>query len=176
MQVLFFYQSVASAGNDFTAVVGGSVDLADGQAQAVIPVTIIGDSIPELNESLTVTLTDTFLVPIPLLPGQMPPVGEPILGNIIESSLTILENDAPRGVFTISGTDRSSVVRVTEPDSFTFGLSLQVTRERGDIGQVSVRWGVSGGSAEAANDFIGNYRCILRNCYIKWNRRPEICL
>ena len=60
--MLPFYRSVASDGNDFIAVVGESVEIADMDDQATIPVTIIGDAIPELNESLTITLTGVELV------------------------------------------------------------------------------------------------------------------
>ena len=148
-QVLPFYQSVASDGNDFTTVVGESVIIPDMGSQANIPVIIVGDAIPELNESLTVTLTGVELVS---------PEGEeggPILGAITESILIILENDDPRGVFTITASDGSPVARVIEPDSFSFGITLRVVRQRGSIGQVSVSWTVSGGTAGQGQDFIG---------------------
>lgn len=119
------------------------------ESRANIPVTIIGDTIPELNESLTVTLTGVELVD---------PEGEnggPILGTITESTLIILENDDPRGVFAITASDGNPVLRVIEPDSFTFGIALRVVRQRGSIGQVSVNWIVSGGTARQGQDFIG---------------------
>ena len=148
-QVLPFYRSVASDGNDFTAGVGQSVIIPSMEREANISVTIIGDTIPELDESLTVTLTGVELVS---------PDGEgggPILGAISEAMIIILENDDPRGVFSISTSDGSRVGRVTEPDSFTSGLTLRVIRERGHIGQVSVRWAVSRGTAIQGQDFIG---------------------
>ena len=77
------------------------------------------------------------------------------MGAIRESTLVILENDSPRGVFAISARDGSPVVRVIEPDSLTFGITLSVVRQRGSIGQVSVRWTVSGGTATQGEDYIG---------------------
>lgn len=152
IQVLPFYQSVASDGNDFTAAVGQSIIIADGQSQANIPITIIGDAMPELNESLTVTLTSVQLTNTE---GESVLGTGPILGAITQSMLVILENDDPRGVFTITGSDGSAVVRVVEPDSFAFGITLRVERLRGSIGQVSVSWSVSGGTAQQGQDFIG---------------------
>ena len=146
---------MASAGNDFSPVTGGSVIIPDGQMQASLPVTIIGDNVPELNESLTVTLTNVELVSTPSTPAS------PILGDLRQSTLVILENDDPHGVLVVSGTDGSSTVRVVEPDTSTFGVTLRVQRERGSIGQVSVRWSVSGGSATEGDDFIGKLLKLL---------------
>ena len=134
---------------------GQSVIISDGEMSASIPITIFGDDMPELDESLTVTLTSLELVGSS---GEGDIDGGPILGAITESTLTILENDDPRGVFVIAGSDGSSIVRVIEPDSFTFGITLQVEREQGSIGQVSVGWSVAGGTALPGQDFIGRYR------------------
>lgn len=149
-----FYRSIASAGNDFTAVVGQALIIADGERQASIPVTIIGDAIPELNESLIVTLTNVELLSPVLVEGG------PLLGEIAESTLVILENDDPRGLFTISGSDGSAIVRVVEPESLSTGVTLTVERQQGSIGQVSVSWSVSGGTALPGEDFVGKHMVI----------------
>lgn len=141
-------------GNDFNLTVGQEIIIADGQRQANVPVTILADTIPELNESLTVSLTNVELVN-PEEGGDIS--GGPILGDITETRLIILENDDPMGVFIITASDRSSVLRVIEPDSFSFGITLRVERLRGSIGQVSVSWTVSGGTALQGGDFIGTY-------------------
>lgn len=133
-------------------VVGQSVILADGERSVSIPITIMGDDLPELNESLIVTLTGVELVNT----GGEPVIsGGPLLGAITQTTLTILENDDPRGVFIISGTDGRSEVGVIEPESFTFGITLRVERLQGSIGQVSVSWSVAGGTAQSGQDFIG---------------------
>lgn len=140
---------MASEGNDFSPVVGQSVVIPDGEATASIPVTIIGDAVPELDENITVTLTRVEVI------GEELVGGGPVLGDITEATLTILENNDPRGVFAISSSDGSPLVRVTEPDSSTSGITLRVERLKGDIGQVSVGWSVTGGTAQSGQDFIG---------------------
>ena len=132
-------------------MVGQSVIIADGARQASIPMTIIGDAEPELDESLLVTLTRVELV------TPSTEEGGPILGAISQATVVILENDDPRGVFTLSGSDGSAVVRAVEPDSLSSGVTLTVQRLQGSIGQVSVRWSVTGGTADAGQDFIGTH-------------------
>lgn len=152
-----FYQSVASAGNDFTPVVGQSIILPDGAWQsALVPVTILGDTVAELNESLVVTLTNVELITSPeFIAGDSDASTGPVLGDITESTLIILENDNPRGQFMLTAADGSAEVHEEELD-VTRGIGLTVTRGRGSIGQVSVTWGVSGGTAEQGQDFIGS--------------------
>lgn len=131
--------------------------IADGQQQASLPVTIFGDMVHELNESLMVTLTSVELLSPALVEGD-----GPLFGDITESTLVILENDDPHGVFTLSGSDGSAVVRVLEPESDSIGVTLTVERLQGRIGQVSVSWSVSGGTAMSGLDFRGMYVCTGR--------------
>lgn len=147
---------MATNGNDFTAAVGQSLILEDGQREASIPVTIIGDAIPELNESLVVTLTGVELVNDSILGGA------PLLGQIVETTVVILENDMPYGVFVVSTSDGGDLVRVVEPDSRSVGVTLIVQRLQGSIGQASVSWMVSGGTATPGEDFDG--KCTPCSC------------
>ncbi len=149
LQVLIFYQSVASPGTDFVPVVSQSVIIPDGAREVPLPVTILGDSVPELNESLLVTLTGVELT-TPTESAAMP-----VLGSLARATLVILENDDPRGIFVVETTDGRSEVRVVEPESLTLGVTLVVRRERGSIGRVSVAWSVTGGSATQGEDFTG---------------------
>lgn len=131
---------MASEGNDFLPVVGDFVTIPGGMTQASLSVMILGDAIPELDESLTVRLTNVELVPPSSAGGLVMSGGTndgaPVLGNIIESSLVIAANDDPQGVFSISGNDGNSTILVPEPSAVT----LRVTRERGSIGEVSISW------------------------------------
>lgn len=121
---------------------------------ATIPVTIIGDSVPELNESLTIELVGVELITSSI--EGTSPIGEPILGDISSASLVILENDDPRGRFTISGSNGLSVTRVSEPDGTSFGVSLTVERQGGFLGVVAVEWGVVNSTATEGRDFTGS--------------------
>jgi len=140
---------VAAAGLDFVPVVSQLVIIPDGARNVTLPVVILGDMVPELNESLVVRLTNVELV--------TPTISQatPTLGSVVEATLVIEENDNPRGVFLLQTTGGGSEVRVQEPDDLTVGVTLLVVRERGSIGRVSVEWTVTGGSAIEMSDFIG---------------------
>ena len=156
VQVLEFYQSVASAGSDFVPVVGqSSVVIPDGASNVPLPVVILGDNVPELNESLTIRLTNVELA----TPTESQ--ASPILGSIVESTIVIEENDNPRGVFVLQTSEGRSEVRVQEPDEMTVGVTLVVMRERGSIGRVSVEWMVTGGDATEMSDFVGKIRGVV---------------
>ncbi len=150
--MLPFYQAVASEGNDFTPVVGQTILIPDGVAMATIPVTIIGDTLPELNESLTVRLVSVELVSASL---DGPSSDTPILGALDEANLVILENDDPRGRFAIYGSNGVAVTRVSESEAFDFGVSLTVERLGGTLGVVSVQWSVIDSTAVEGQDYTG---------------------
>ena len=152
LQVMPFYQAVASEGNDFTPVIGQTILVPDGIATTTIPVTLIGDALPELNESLVVTLLGVELVTDSL---EGVSSGAPSLGAITQTSLIILENDDPRGRFAIYGSNGVAVTRVSESEAFDFGVSLTVERQGGTLGEVSVQWGVVDSTAVEGQDYTG---------------------
>ena len=146
LQVLPFYRGVATGGSDFATAVGQSVVIPAGLSTAQIPVTIFGDTTPELNESLVVIITGAEVV----LSGDAIP-----LGNLTSSTLTILENDDPHGVFIVHGSGGASQVYIGEPDTFSFGVMLTVERTMGTFGDVAVRWNLVDGSAVENFDYAG---------------------
>ena len=151
-QVLPFYRGVAVGGSDFMTAVGQSVIIPTGLNTAQIPVTIFGDSTPELNESLIVTITGAEVV----TSGDMATsTVTPVLGNQTSSILTILENDDPHGVFVIYGSGGAEEVYVGEPDTTSLGVMLTVERSRGTFGDVSVRWNLVDGTAMENIDYAG---------------------
>lgn len=126
----------------------------DGVAMANIPVSIIGDSIPELDESLIVELVGVGLITSSI--EGTSPSGEPTIGAISVTTLVILENDDPRGRFSIYGSNGLSVTRVSEPEGVSFGVSLTVERLGGTLGEVSVEWGVVNSTAQEGSDYAGS--------------------
>jgi len=144
-----FYQAVATEGNDFTPVTGGSLTIPNGVGSGAIPVTIIGDPHPELNESLVVRLISVQLTDPSLSPGG------PSLGATVTNNLVILENDDPRGRFAITGSNGDSITRVSESEDFNFGVSLIVERQGGTLGEVSVQWSVVDSTAVEGADYTG---------------------
>ena len=121
---------------------------------ATIPVTIIGDSIPELNESLIIELVGVGLIESSIEGTSSS--GEPMIGAISITTLVILENDDPRGRFTIYGSNGLSVTRVSEPEGVSFGVSLTVERLGGTLGEVTVEWSVVNSTAQEGSDYAGS--------------------
>ena len=131
--------------------VGQSIVIQAGLTTAQIPVTIFGDATPELNESLVVTITGTEVVT-----SDEGSVSLPLLGNLTSTTLTILENDDPHGVFVVYGSGGSSEIFIGEPDTFSFGVMLTVERSRGTFGDVAVRWNLVDGQAVEGLDYAGS--------------------
>ncbi|CAI8030499.1 Adhesion G-protein coupled receptor V1 [Geodia barretti] len=125
------------------------VIIEEGSSSVNIPVTILADELPELDETFQLSLVSVYFTEeVPEDMGD----GGPQLGEITVSEIVIRENDDPYGRFRIAGGSGESVVRVPEADSL--GVSLTVTREAGRVGTVEVTWSVSG-TAEENVDFAG---------------------
>ena len=140
----------ATAGNDYAPIIGEEVIISEGTSFANIPVTILADDLPELNETFQLSLISvSFTEELPEDSGS----GGPQLGPTTDTEIVIFENDDPYGRFHITGSSGESVVRVPEVGSF--GVSLIVTREAGRVGIVEVSWSVTGGTAVENVDFGG---------------------
>ena len=141
---------MATEESDFASAVGGSVIIPAGLSVANIPVTIFGDTTPELNESLVINITGLEVV----TSGEVT-MSLPLLGNLTSSTLTILENDDPHGVFIVYGSGEATEVYIGEPDTFSFGVMLSVERSKGTFGDVSVNWNLVDGRAVRDLDYAG---------------------
>ena len=130
-------------------MVGRTITVPADVSMVNIPVTIIGDALPELNESLVIRLGM-----VELSSGDSSSDG-PALGSITVTSLVILENDDPHGRFAIYGSNGAAVTRVSESEMFDFGVSLTVERLGGTLGAVTVQWGVAGSTAVEGDDYTG---------------------
>lgn len=117
---------------------------------ANIPVTIFGDATPELNESLVITVTGLEVVTSDDVSMSLP-----FLGNITSTTLTILENDDPHGLFVVYSSGQATEIYIGEPDTFSFGVMLSVERSKGTFGDVSVRWNLEDGTAVENFDYAG---------------------
>ena len=136
-----------------------------GDNSSAIPVTIVGDAIPELNESFIVTLTNVQIVvaiqEIPASPTT------PLLEGITETTVVIAENDDPHGEFFLFGNNGASMVRVNEMANF--GVILTVERRGGSIGEVQVRWEVTSSSAVEGEDYAGKGRLSKWSIVVPFN-------
>ena len=151
-----FYSTAASsppsatAGNDYAPIVGEEIIIAEGSSFARIPVTILADNLPELNETFQISLISvSFSEELPEDSGS----GGPQLGSTTSTKILIRENDDPYGRFRITGSGGESVVRIQEVGNL--GVSLTVSREAGRVGTVEVSWSVTGGTAVENVDFGG---------------------
>lgn len=118
-------ESRASPGIDFGLVINGYIDIADGQASGSIPLNILADNNPEMNETFQVVLSH-----IDVISPDISPAHPPRLGDIQKTVVTILKNDNPNGIFQIrSGSPAASpdgrVIPVEESDKLAVDLTVE---------------------------------------------------
>ncbi|KAK1176563.1 adhesion G-protein coupled receptor V1-like [Acipenser oxyrinchus oxyrinchus] len=111
----------------------GEVTFAESQAFAPLALTVLADSIPELAETVIVTLTEVTTVGI----------RDPTRGAVVDplrnrAKITILPNDSPYGV--IGWHSDSLFVTTQEPDVKQINVTLKIVREQGFVGDVAVRY------------------------------------
>ena len=128
---------------DYTQILGEEIIIEEGSSSAEIPVTILADNLPELDETFQLSLVSvSFTEEVSEDMGD----GGPQLGETTTLEITIRENDDPYGRFRITGGSGESVVWV--PEVGNLGVSLNVTREAGRVGTVSVTLSLSGNATE----------------------------
>ncbi len=121
----------AVAGDDYTAIVGGTVLFADGDsASKSIQVSLTDDKIKEPDEAFTVSLSS--------------PTGDATLGN--DTATVTIEDDDEPGVLAI---DPASVTVNESAGTAT----ITVTRMGGSDGAVSATVDTADGSAVAGDDY-----------------------
>ncbi|XP_021064109.1 adhesion G-protein coupled receptor V1 [Mus pahari] len=114
----------------------GSVVFLSGQNETSINITVKGDDIPELNETLTLSL-DSVSVDSDVLKS-----------GYTSRDLIILENDDPGGIFEFSYDSRGPYV-IKEGDA----VELRITRSRGSLVKQFLRFHVE---PRESNEFYGN--------------------
>ena len=115
----------------------GVVRFLHGQKSLDLDLTILSDSLPEMDESFSVELAS--------------PTGGGILASNPNLAITILSNNNAYG--RVAFADGSLNVNVTEPKSPSV-LKLDVFREFGSFGQISLRWNVSSLDGSAVEDLF----------------------
>lgn len=122
LQVQGLMESRASPGTDFGLVINGVIEIADGQANAEIPLNILSDNAPELNETFQVMLSH-----IDVISPDIAPTYPPRLGEIQKAIVTILKNDNPNGIFQLRSDNPAAssdgrIVPVEEVDKLAVDL------------------------------------------------------
>ncbi|XP_044053980.1 adhesion G-protein coupled receptor V1 isoform X2 [Siniperca chuatsi] len=128
-------QSVSDITSDFLEL-AGSVMILEGQREAEIVLSLMPDTVPELEELYTVQLT--------AVEGGATLDANP---NLIRTSIRVRANDEPHGVFSLNPEQQSLVV-VGSGSEVTRALVMNVTRLAGLFGNTSVGYRISGGIDE----------------------------
>ncbi|XP_061478182.1 adhesion G-protein coupled receptor V1 isoform X3 [Rhineura floridana] len=110
----------------------GVITFSEGQALSTITLTVLADVIPEVAETVIITLTHVSTVGI-----QDPNRGATIDPNRAKAVLSILPNDSPYGV--VGWHTNSVFVKVAEPEEKPTIVTLYVLREQGFVGDISVQ-------------------------------------
>lgn len=130
----------ADLGTDFFAS-NGSLTFMPGQREKSLSIVIFEDAIPELDETITLTLTSI--------------IGDAVLGNPSESFVVILANDDQHGVLSLEVEGQAIPSSVVDEDNQSTFTDFKVIRTGGAFGRVTVDFEVISESGEqVSNDLI----------------------
>uniref|UniRef100_H2M3Y4 Adhesion G-protein coupled receptor V1 n=1 Tax=Oryzias latipes TaxID=8090 RepID=H2M3Y4_ORYLA len=105
------------------SVASTDVVLLEGESSKSVPVYVINDLVPELEETFLVELINQT-------------TGGAMLGDLTRAIITILPSDDPFGAFVF----QSTPITVEEPESSSVEVTLPIVRNAGTIGTVTVKW------------------------------------
>ncbi|GCB66672.1 hypothetical protein scyTo_0007916 [Scyliorhinus torazame] len=112
----------ARVGEDYS-IASSDVILLEGETSKAVPIYLLNDIIPELEESFRIELINET-------------TGGAVLGAITEATITIEASDDPYGSFVFERTE----FIVEEPESNTTKINLSIVRNAGTLGAVTVQW------------------------------------
>ncbi|NWX90484.1 GPR98 protein, partial [Nothoprocta pentlandii] len=147
------FSTQAIAGSDYESVTSQKAIMLEGEEFANLTVTILPDSLPELDEKFTISLLKVELMNISTSLKNQPTIGQPNTSTVI-----IMMNGDAFGVFKIysvspNATKEGLYVEVEERPQTK--VQLMIHRTEGSLGQVTVEWRVIGGTAIPDLDFVG---------------------
>ncbi|XP_045890437.1 adhesion G-protein coupled receptor V1 [Micropterus dolomieu] len=135
-------QSDSDIAGDFLAF-AGSVMILEGQREAEIVLSLMPDTVPELEELYTVQLTS--------VEGGATLNANP---NLIRTRIRVRANDEPHGIFSLNP-EQQSIVVVGSGSNVTRALVMNVTRLAGLFGNASVGYRISGGMVINIKEILG---------------------
>ncbi|XP_027733793.1 adhesion G-protein coupled receptor V1 isoform X6 [Empidonax traillii] len=147
------FSTQAIAGSDYESVTRQWTIMQEGEEFANLTVTILPDSLPELDEKFTISLLKVQLMNISASLKNQPTIGQPNTSTVI-----IMMNGDAFGVFKIysvspNATEKGLYIEVEERPQTK--VQLMIDRTEGSLGQVTVEWRVVGGTATPDLDFVG---------------------
>lgn len=135
-----------ASSSDFTVATNAFTTILSGNDSGEILVAITDDSIPELNEMFVVELNTVEVIGRNVLAEN-----EPQIETMSSADVIILENDDAHGEFFLYVNTDMDTISVPEADEYSVPLTVQ--RMGGTIGDVTIAWQVSSGSATAGEDY-----------------------
>ncbi|KAM3610925.1 uncharacterized protein V6R79_010649 [Siganus canaliculatus] len=105
------------------SVASSDVVLLEGESSKSVPIYVINDVVPELEETFLIELINQT-------------TGGALLGEITRAIITILPSDDPFGAFVFQAVP----VTIEEPGSNSIEVTLPIVRNAGTIGTVVVQW------------------------------------
>ncbi|KAM4746526.1 adhesion G-protein coupled receptor V1 isoform 2-T2 [Anableps anableps] len=105
------------------SVASTDVVLLEGESSKSVPIYVINDLVPELEETFVIELINQT-------------TGGALLGDLTRAVITILPSDDPFGAFVFQAVP----VTVEEPESASAVVTLPIVRNAGTIGTVAVQW------------------------------------
>uniref|UniRef100_A0A669EYL3 Adhesion G-protein coupled receptor V1 n=1 Tax=Oreochromis niloticus TaxID=8128 RepID=A0A669EYL3_ORENI len=105
------------------SVASTDVVLLEGESSKSVPIYVINDVIPELEETFLIELINQT-------------TGGALLGEVTRAIITILPSDDPFGAFVF----QAIPVTIEEPDTNSTVVTLPIVRNAGTIGTVTVKW------------------------------------
>ncbi|XP_048148596.1 adhesion G-protein coupled receptor V1 isoform X10 [Corvus hawaiiensis] len=147
------FSTQAIAGSDYESITRQWAIMQEGEEFANLTVTILPDSLPELDEKFTISLLKVELMNISANLKNQPTIGQPNTSTVI-----IMMNGDAFGVFKIysvspNATEKGLYIEVEERPQAN--VQLMIHRTEGSLGQVAVEWCVVGGTATPDLDFVG---------------------
>ncbi|XP_062873808.1 adhesion G-protein coupled receptor V1 [Trichomycterus rosablanca] len=124
----------ARVGEDYS-VASSDVVLLEGESSKPVPILIINDLVPELEETFRIELLNQT-------------TGGAFLGEPSQAVITILPSDDPYGLFVF----QAGPVTVEEPMVNGFEVSLPIVRNAGTVGYVAVQWRATVNGRSAVGD------------------------
>uniref|UniRef100_A0A3B5LER5 Adhesion G-protein coupled receptor V1 n=1 Tax=Xiphophorus couchianus TaxID=32473 RepID=A0A3B5LER5_9TELE len=131
-------QSASDTTGDFQALVG-SVMIVEGQREAEIILSLMPDTVPELEE--------LYIIQLVAVDGGGTLDANP---NLIRTQIRVPANDDPHGVFSLDS-QQQAVVVAGSGSLLTRALVVNVTRLAGLFGNASVGYKISGRGTELMN-------------------------
>ncbi|XP_035385851.1 adhesion G-protein coupled receptor V1 [Electrophorus electricus] len=124
----------ARVGEDYS-VASSDVVLLEGESSKPVPILIINDMVPELEETFRIELLNQT-------------TGGAFLGELTRAIITILPSDDPYGSFVF----QAASMTVEEPRMNAFEVSLSIVRNAGSKGYLAIQWQATVNGRPATGD------------------------